>query len=121
LLRTITTACHVAHLDAMTGEGLLVVPRADCDTALSPGGASLHAADELALLRDLDALDFELSLDEDDQPWVHVGRTEDGRQVYVLYGRDPIVCTPSLEEQIDAVAALSKLARLVPEPRREME
>jgi hypothetical protein len=99
LLRTITTACHVAHLDPVTGEGLLVVPRPEYDIDPSSGTASLHAADEQALLRDLDALGFDLTDDEDGQPWVAIGQTEDGRRAYGLYGRDPIISAPTVEEQ----------------------
>ena len=51
---TLTYACHTAHLDPMTGNGLLVLPRTDHDLRLDV--TSLHAADwdhvmvELALL-----------------------------------------------------------------------
>lgn len=53
---TMDSTCHTAHLDPMTGEGLLTLPRPSDDLLLSLGEASLHAADELFMLGRLDAL-----------------------------------------------------------------
>lgn len=120
-MHKIDTTCHTAHLDPMTGEGLILVPRRDSDLSLSAGAASLHAADELTMMRDLDALGFELALDEVEAPWVHVGWTADGREAFALYGRDPITSVPTPQEQAESLTELRRLAGLVerlPEQRR---
>jgi hypothetical protein len=104
----------VVHSDRGTGEGLFVLPRQCHDLTLELGQASLHAADELAVLAQLDALGWELSQDEHGEPaWVHVGWTEDGREAFALYGREPITTTPTLAEQATAMDELRQAAGLV--------
>lgn len=124
-MHTINSTCSTfsAYVDPLTGEGLLVAPRAGDDVTFDPRGVSLHAAGELAFLRRLRLEGFELPLDEDGGPWCHVGWTEDGREAFALYGCEPLVSTPTMEEQAEALAELRAAARLVviPEQRRPRE
>jgi len=110
-MHTITWASHEAHLDPMTGEGLLVMPDPAYDV-YGLAGASLHASGWDAVVRHLDTLGWEPSEDEYGG-WQHAGHTADGRQVMALYGRDPIVSMPDMEECHRAVTALAGLAGLV--------
>ena len=96
-------ACHVAHLDPVTGSGLLVLPRPEDDQAV--GLPSLHGASWDYVLRELDQLGWELAEDEDGG-LCHEGLTPDGREIVGLYGREPITSDPSLEECADAFARL---------------
>lgn len=111
-MHTIRTAAHTAHLDPMTGEGLLVLPnpREDVPDPFSSLGAcatadSVHAADWDQMVRALDGLGWEPTQDEDGG-WLDAGRTRDGRPIIGLYGRDPITADPTLAEVASASAAL---------------
>lgn len=104
----IHTACHTAYLDDLTGQGWLIAPLREQDIDLDPGQASLHAADELAMLRHLDGQGYE-PLEGEQEPWCSVGRTTDGRQVWALYGRDPITSQPTMEELAGALAEFRSL------------
>lgn len=124
MLRPIHTACHTAHLHDFTGQGWLIVPRCEQDMGLDPGQASLHTADELAMLRDLDGQGYELLEDEDGEPWCTVGWTIDG-QVFALYGREqPVTSQPTIGELAEAFAEFRSLVPLVvavPPQRRAPE
>jgi hypothetical protein len=98
---------HTAYLDPMSGEGFLVLPLPGEDLELD--GVSLHGAAELHALHELEAHGYELSEDEDGNPWLPVGFTSDGRQVVGLYGVDPVVDLPSWEQQAEAHAAFVAL------------
>jgi hypothetical protein len=114
-VRKIETTCHTAYLHDMTGEGLILAPKASEDVAWLPGTASLHAADEAAMLRRLDGEGFELSEDEHGAPaWIHVGWSEDGREAFGLFGRAPITSAPTVQEQAAAHQELRRLAGLLP-------
>jgi hypothetical protein len=112
---TVASACHVAHLDPMTGQGLLVLPRVMDDVAWPLG--SLHEADWTALLARLRGMGWTLSEEDDGGPLL-VGETVDGRGVLGLYGLDPITSHPTLEECIQADLELCVAAGLVPGGRR---
>jgi hypothetical protein len=113
-VRKIETTCHTAYLHDMVGEGLILAPKASEDVAWLPGTASLHAADEAAMLRRLDGEGFELSEDEHGAPaWVHIGWSQDGREAFGLFGRAPVTSAPTMQEQADALTDLRAAARLV--------
>ncbi|MGW6131340.1 hypothetical protein ACWFNE_15060 [Cellulomonas sp. NPDC055163] len=108
--QSVTFASHVAHLDPMTGYGVLVRPDPSRDLAdpMRPG-LSLHSADWDAALLRLDALGWEPLGDEWDVPtWE--GSTADGREVVALYGRTPVIGRPTPAELSEARAALCVLA-----------
>ena len=68
---TIGTAQHVAHLDALTGVGLLVLPPTTQTVALDL--EVLTEVDYSAMLERLDALGWHLLVDDDGLPWVCLG------------------------------------------------
>lgn len=108
---TITTAAHVAHLDPVTGEGLLVLPHPADDVRDPFATGSAHEADWTVMVRRLDRLGWEPSEGEDGG-LCEVGSTADGRTVVGLYGRDPIRSMPGLDEVAAAGQALAVLAGL---------
>jgi hypothetical protein len=110
-VETIRYAAHVAHLDALSGEGLLVLPPVADDVCDPLGHGSLHAADWDAVVRHLDGLGWEPT-EAEDGGLCYVGRTRDGRAVIGLFGREPVTGTPSIPEQAAAVEALGRLADL---------
>lgn len=111
---TIHYAAHVAHLDPVTGEGLLTMPRPEDDVHMPGHGASLHAAGWDAVMRKLEGLGWEPSEDEDGFGLtVPVGVTRDGREVIALYGREPVVSEPTLSEMAEAMSALCEVAGVV--------
>lgn len=108
---TLTYACHVAHLDPLTGEGLLVLPRVDDDMHMPGLPGSLHEADWNAVTRKLDGLGWEPSVDVDgDGLTVAVGVTRDGREALAMYGREPVVSEPTVGERAEAMMALCEAA-----------
>jgi hypothetical protein len=111
VMQTIAYAAHVAHLDPVTGEGLLVRPPAADDLVDRLGHGSLHEADWNAAVRHLDDLGWEPSEDEVGG-LCHVGHTRDGRAVVGLYGRAPVITAPSLAQAADAYVDLRRLAGL---------
>jgi hypothetical protein len=106
-MNTITYATHVAYLDPMTGEGLLVRPKPADDLSLSM--VSLHAADWDSAIAHLRGLGWEPTADDDGSPML-AGITADGREVIGLYGREPITTMPTLAEAAEATEELAKLA-----------
>jgi hypothetical protein len=110
-MHTIQFAAHVAYLDPMTGEGLLVRPRPEDD--LSLGGVGLHESDWGRVIAELDRLGWEPTEDDDGLPMFD-GMTTDGREVVGLYGREPITSMPSRMELADADVELGSMAGLVP-------
>ena len=116
-MNTIEFAVHVAYLDPMTGEGLLVRPKPADD--LSVGMVSLHAADWDAAIHHLRGLGWEPVEDEDgDGMPMFAGMTQDGRDVIALYGHEPITSEPTPEECRDADEELVRVAGIVPESWR---
>ncbi|MFF8344471.1 hypothetical protein ACF049_00470 [Cellulosimicrobium funkei] len=112
MLTTIAYATHTAHLDPMTGVGVLVMPSPDDDMSDPLGGvATLHAAGWDAAVRDLGARGWEPLADEWDLPMVD-GTTADGRTVVALYGRESIVSDPDMGELANAQRELHVLAGL---------
>lgn len=124
---------YVAYLDQLTGQGQLVCPDPAGDLAMdeaplqavtpSDGSVgyvppcSLHEACEQRALSELDALGWEPSEGEDGWPSFCVdGYTADGRQVVGLYGRDPIITDPALDQLAEASAELSRLSGIVSPP-----
>ena len=94
----------------MNGEGVLVMPDPAVDVrglGLSP---SLHASGWDAVVRHLDGLGWEPCEDDEQGGWLHVGLTTDGLDVLALFGRDPIVSRPSLEECMESVRDLAGMA-----------
>ena len=108
-VRTLAFASHVAHLDPLTGEGLLVLPLPTDDLRDPLGGRPLHEVEWAAVLRHLDALGWEPTEDEDGG-LCHVGYTPEGREVVGLYGRVPVLSLPSIPEQAAALHDLAGLA-----------
>jgi hypothetical protein len=108
-VETIRYAAHVAHLDALTGEGLLLLPLVADDVRDPLGHGSLHAADWDAVVRHLDGLGWDPT-EAEDGGLCYVGRTRDGRTVVGLYGRAPVITAPTLMQAADAHADLRRLA-----------
>lgn len=108
---TITTAAHTAHLDPLTGEGVLVLPDPSQDVR-DPFVAveSVHARDWTAMLRQLDGLGWELSEDEEDGGMIDVGETHDGRTIVGRCGRDPVMADPTLDVLAKSAVELRALA-----------
>ena len=108
-MQTLIFASHVAYLDPMTGEGLLVRP--DPADDLTVGMVSLHAADWDAAIAHLRGIGWEPTPDDDGIPML-AGLTADGRDVIGLYGLEPITTIPTLAECAESIAGLSRLAGL---------
>jgi len=108
-MNTIKFAAHVACIDPMTGEGLLVRPKPADDLGL--GMVSLHAADWDAAIAHLRGLGWEPTADDDGSPML-AGVTADGRDVIGLYGREPITTLPTLAEAAEATEELARIAGL---------
>jgi hypothetical protein len=111
-MNTITFAVHVAYLDPMTGQGLLVMARPEDD--LSLGGGGLHEADWDHAIAELDRLGWEPTEDDEDEEIgvCYDGDTLDGRAVIGLYGREPITPLASIRECGEANQELMRLAGL---------
>jgi hypothetical protein len=107
---TVRYACHTAYLDPFTGQGELVLPLPADDMHMT--GPSLHASDWEAVIDDLTANGWQPSESETGE-WVFDGETVEGRDIIGLFGLDPIVSDPSLEEMGRASAELLALAGAV--------
>jgi hypothetical protein len=111
-IQTVRYACHTAYLEPFTGEGLLVLPLPADDMRVT-GPPSLHASDWEAVIDDLTANGWQPSENEWGG-WIFDGVTADeGRDVIGLFGLDPIISDPSLEEMGRASAELLALAGVV--------
>lgn len=112
-MHTISTAVHVAHLDPMTGVGPLLRPALTGDVPSPVMGPGLHESDWNAAIRRLDGLGWEPMEDGemDDVP-LCVGVTANGCEVVALYGREPILDDPCLEQIMAAEAELRRLVGL---------
>ncbi len=125
-MHTISTATHVAHLDPMTGFGVLVRPALG-DDLRSPFtdytliddvptmcfGQSVQQTDWDSMIRQLDRLGWEpVEDDEVDGVPLCVGVTATGCEVVALYGREPILADPCLGQIMTAEAELRALAGL---------
>ena len=109
MFTTVRYACHTAYLDPFTGEGLLVLPLPADDMHMT--GPSLQASDWEAVMDDLTANGWQPSESEGTGEWIFDGVTADeGRDVIGLFGLDPIISDPSLEELERASAELLVLA-----------
>ena len=110
---TVRTAVHVAHLDPMTGFGLLVRPALADDLPSPVLGPSLHEADWNGMVRRLAALGWQPAEDDDidDVPRV-VGYTPDRREVVGLVADEPVVDDPTEDQLAEVDAALRQAAGL---------
>lgn len=106
---TVELGSYVAHLDPLTGSGLLVISHRN-DVWL--GTESLDAVEWDSAVTALLALGWEPSEDEHGD-LCHEGSTADGRTVIGLYGLAPIVSAPSIEACAEAFAELGQLVGLV--------
>ncbi|MCU1675621.1 MAG: hypothetical protein JWM93_379 [Frankiales bacterium] len=106
---TITYACHIAHLDAMSGVGVLIRPRPADDLRDPCGGASLHARDWNAVMRDLALRGWEPS-EDDDGGLCHVGYTADGLDAVALYGHEPLTAPATIWDEAIALADVLRAA-----------
>ncbi|NTW42263.1 MAG: hypothetical protein HGA44_20710 [Cellulomonadaceae bacterium] len=104
---------HVAHLDALTGSGLLVLPRPDDDVPdpFPAVALTLRQAQRREALRALDAMGWEPS-EGDDGGWCWEGVAADGRQLVGLYGRDPISTAWDVTELAAVWGELHQLAMI---------
>lgn len=107
-VRRLSTAAHVAFVEHMTGEGALILPMPERDVRLDHLSPSLHEADLEAILVLLDSTGFEPSTDDNGE-WITSHTTADGLEVVGLYGRDPTISVPTIEEQADAWQELRAL------------
>ncbi len=127
MTRTLSTACHTAFLDDMSGAGLLVLPRHAEDmespatgrVQLSDGTlvlsdtASLHASDWRVVIAALEGLGFE-PCENDDLGVCHEGSTSDGRSVIGLIGHRAVIGEPTITELVEAYAVLRVEAGVLP-------
>jgi hypothetical protein len=127
-LVTVETGAHVAVLDVMTGQGLLVLPRPPDDVAdpepaaavtlASPGGVllareapgTLHSADLSVMLGKLARLGWDVLCEDDGAPLEDLP-TDSGRTTWGLYGLHPVYGDPPLDRMAEASAALLDAAR----------
>ena len=114
VIETVSYASHIAHLEPMTGEGLLILPRAIDDVEPLIGMVSLHAAEWDRVIRDLDRRGWEPS-EDDSGDLVYVGTTVDGRPVIGLYGEHPVISQPSIEQAAEAWRKLLAIAQVITE------
>ncbi|MFR9777300.1 hypothetical protein ACL02O_14740 [Micromonospora sp. MS34] len=112
MIETVTYASHTAHLDPMTGEGLLVLPLVADDIEPVAGVVSLHAADWDHAIGDLGRRGWEPS-EDDGGGLVPVGTTANGRSVIGLYGREPVISAPSIDQAAEALRDLLAVAQVV--------
>lgn len=111
-IETIDYGDHKAVLHHGVGEGLLILPAVE-DNVPDPfgrstdpfGGGTLESAGWNRVIRDLVARGWEPSEGEHGEP-ADAGVTEDGRSVVGLYGTDPLVSQPTIEEQAEALSEL---------------
>jgi hypothetical protein len=113
MITTARYACHTAYLEPFTGQGELVLPLPADDMHMT--GPSLHASDWDAVIDDLTANGWQPSENEWGG-WIFDDVTVDGRDIIGLYGLDPIISDPSLEEIGRASAELLALAGAVGYP-----
>lgn len=105
-MRSRTWASHAAHLDDMTGIGLLVIPNADSD--LSTGGPhTLHSAGQDKAIDDLRAEGWEPLADEYGGLFYDKRTTLSGDRVVSLWSHAPIISRPTLEEESRAMVELA--------------
>jgi hypothetical protein len=114
MFTTVSYACHTAYLDPFTGQGELTLPLPADDMHMT--GPSLHASDWEAVIDDLTANGWQPSETEGTGEWIIDDVTVDGRDIIGLYGLDPIISNPSLEEIARASAELLALAGAVGYP-----
>ncbi|MGC5381239.1 hypothetical protein ACPXB1_22465 [Micromonospora sp. DT68] len=114
MIETITYADHVAHLDPMTGEGLLILPRVADDIDPLAGPVTLQAAGWDHAIRDLGQRGWQPT-EDDDGDLVHVGTTVDGRPVVGLYGEHPVISEPSVDQAAESWRELLAVALVVTE------
>lgn len=107
MIHTIETGAHTAYLHPMSGMGLLVLPLPTDNVWL--GVESIHQSDWNEMMRRLDAMGYEPSDAEDGSILYETITTRDGRAVVGLYGREPVVSDPSLDEMAEASVALTRL------------
>ncbi|GIG92370.1 hypothetical protein [Plantactinospora endophytica] len=114
MIETVAYASHTAHIDPMTGEGLLVLPRVADDIDPLGGVVTLHAADWDHAIGDLGQRGWQPS-EDDGGDLVHVGTTVDGRPVIGLYGREPVTSLPSVDQAAESWRELLTVAEVVTE------
>jgi hypothetical protein len=111
-VHTVTFASYVAHLDPMTGEGLLARPRPEDDVPDPLGGPSLHEVEWAEVVAYLARLGWDLTDGDEPDGTCRAGFTRDGREALGLYAHEPVTGLPSIPEQVAAVEALGRLADL---------
>ncbi len=110
MLTTLDMGLHHAVLDLASGDGFLILPQARTDVVLD--GESLHRADFVAALEELEFRGWSLSeRDPDGVARIYQGFTRDGRALVGLYGRDPLLPDLSFAERVDAWTAIKQVAR----------
>ena len=108
---TLSTACHIAVVDLVTGGcGLLSFPRPEDDLF------DLHKVDREAMLLLLHAHGVEPTPADDDEvgKFVLDGYTADGRKVVGLCVLDPVMGEPTVEQEARSFAELRALLGVVP-------
>lgn len=110
MLTTLDMGLHHAVLDLASGDGFLILPLPRTDVVLD--GESLHRADFLAALEELDFRGWSLSeRDPDGIARTYQGFTYDGRALVSLYGQDPLLPDLAFAARIDAWTAIKRVAR----------
>lgn len=110
MLTTLDMGLHHAVLDLASGDGFLILPLPRTDVVLD--GESLHRADFLAALEELEFRGWGLSeRDPDGVSRTYQGFTHDGRALVGLHGRDPLMPDIGFSERVEAWAAVKRVAR----------
>lgn len=95
-------ALHTAHLNPLTGTGVLVLPSPQDDVWLH---GSLNGADWDSAIRALASIGWEPLLDADGC-WIEEGQTRQGCPIVALVAAEAVIGLPTLSEVGDARAAL---------------
>lgn len=119
MFNSLTFPCHEAHLDSLTGLGLLVLPHADTDVddPSDASGYSLLWSDFEAVGRELASSGWYPVPADDDEfslgAWLTVGVRPDGREVVALACGSPVVDEPAVDELVAADVELRTRAGLL--------
>jgi hypothetical protein len=101
---------HVAYVDPIHGCGLVVRPNPDGDVWL--GNESVFWSAWSVAVRRLAEFGWDILADDFDEPVIE-GVTADGCEVVALYGLDPVLAQPMIEELAVACSDLRRIAQVV--------
>jgi hypothetical protein len=110
-VQTLAFASYLAHLDPLSGQGLLVRPLPGDDVPGPLGGPSLHEVEWSEVVRHLAALGWEPTEGDEPDGTCRAGFTRDGRKVCGLYAHEALTGLPSIREQAAGRRGYGKACR----------